>query len=755
MTSSATTSDPSRQTDQRTGSGGDGRRLVRRIGLITVVVALVAATISFIVLTGLSPINPTPEVIRAAMVINGILVVILLVTIALEARSLLLARQRGRAAARLHVRIVTLFSLIAAVPAIIVAVIAVITLDVGLDRWFQDRTRQIVSNAVTVANAYVQEHTRVLRSDLIAMASDFSRAKPLYDEEPLRFDLFFKTQLTLRQIPAAYLLGSDGSIITSAVIDSDVKMLMPPQGVLERAEDGEPVLIAPGPSNLVGGVMKLTGYVDTYLYIARALDSRVVEYLSVTKEKASEYARLEESRFGVQVAFGMIYVGMTLVLLLSAIWIGLGFANRLVTPIRRLIGAADQVSRGNMDVEVAIGRREGDLFRLGNTFNTMMKQLRSQRGELLAANDQIDRRRRFTEAVLAGVSAGVLGIDEDSRISLANNSAQHLLALSFDELVGRPIDEAVPEFSGIVPAAHAAATGNRTEEVVLVRDGRERTFSVQATSEQSTGRDHGLVLTFDDITDLVAAQRSTAWADVARRIAHEIKNPLTPIQLSAERIKRRYGKQIEDDRTVFDQCIDTIVRQVGDIGRMVDEFSSFARMPKAVMEERDLTDTVSEAVFLVGVGRQDVEFTTEFEEQPMIGRFDHRLIGQAVGNVVKNATEAVEAAIAADEREGHIHVRVHRDGPRFVIDVIDNGIGWPKENRQRLLEPYMTTREKGTGLGLAIVGKIVEEHGGRIELRDAPAVAEGGSGAMVRLTLLVNGGGAAASDAAESLTEGA
>ena len=646
------------------------RRLVRRVGLFTVVLALITVSISFLVLTGLAPITPTKSVIRTAMVINTILVAILIITILLEARGLLLARRKGRAAARLHVRIVTLFSLIAAIPAIIVAIIALITLDIGLDRWFQDRTRQIVSNALTVAKAYVQEHTNVLRGDIVTMAMDFTRAKPLYDEEPMRFDRFFETQLSLRQIPAGFLLDPDGSVITSAIIDPSVKILMPPPGVMKRAVGGEPVLIAPGPSNLVGGVMKLTGYVDTYLYVARSLDTRVVDYLRITRENANEYASLEESRFGVQIAFALIYIGVTLVLLLSSIWIGLGFANRLVTPIRRLIGAADQVTRGNMDVEVSVSKREGDLAKLASTFNNMIAQLNNQRGELLSANDQIDRRRRFTEAVLSGVTAGVLGIDEDRRISLANSSAQQLLAAPESELIGRTIDEAVPELAAVAQVVENAPSGMHRAQIVLTRDGRERTFLVQATIEQSTHREHGVVVTFDDITDLVTAQRSTAWADVARRIAHEIKNPLTPIQLSAERIKRRYGKRIEDDRAVFDQCVDTIVRQVGDIGRMVDEFSSFARMPKAVKEERDLSETVEEAVFLVGVGHPAVEFSAEFEEKPMIGRFDHRLIGQAVGNVVKNAAEAIEAAQANEGESGRITVTARSDGSRFVIDVI-------------------------------------------------------------------------------------
>jgi len=708
---------------------------VRSLGLVIVIVTLVSLAITFLILTGSTTIPPTKTVVRVAMAINGILAVVLIGTIGWEILSLVRARRRGRAAARLHVRIVTLFSVIAAFPAIVVAITASITLDQGLDRWFQDRTRGIVSNALTVANAYLQEHAHVLRGDLIAMGADVDRAKQLYDYEPSRFDTFFQTQASLRLLPAAYLVGPDGKVITSAVLNPEMNVLMPPPQAISQSAVGKPVLIAPGPSNLVGGVVKLAAYEDTYLYVVRMLDPRVIEYLRLAKENADEYSQMEENRFGVQVAFGLVYIGVALVLLLVSIWIGLGFANRLVAPIRRLIGAADQISRGNLDVTLPINGREGDLARLGSTFNTMTGQLRHQRGELLAANKLIDRRRRFTEAVLSGVTAGVLGIDEGGSVTLANRSAVELLEVNEALLIGHPIEDTVPELRHIVEEARSDTSRERLEQITLLRDGRERIISVRATNERSPSEEHGIVVTLDDITDLVSAQRASAWADIARRIAHEIKNPLTPIQLSAERLRRRYGRKIEDDTAVFDQCVDTIIRQVGDIGRMVDEFSAFARMPKAAITPGDLTEAVSEAVFLQTVGNPEIEITTEFAEKPMPATFDHRLITQAVTNVVKNATEAVEAVPAEEQRPGKIHVRTYRDGDFFVVDIIDNGIGLPVESRRRLLEPYMTTRKKGTGLGLAIVGKIMEEHGGCIELLDAPAVAEGGHGAMVRLLL--------------------
>ena len=699
-----------------------------------VVVSLISITFTFFLLMGVTPIPPDGPVAQVAMVINGVLVAALLLLIGLELLSLWQARRRGRAAARLHGRIVTLFSFVAAVPAILVAILATITLDRGLDRWFEDRTRLIIDNALTVAQAYLQEHARVLRGDLIAMANDIDRAKAVYEFEPTRFDSFFQTQTSLRALLGAFLMKSDGTVITRIIVNPEMDVLLPPNQAFEQASGGEPVIIAPGVSNLVGGVMKLSAYDDMYLYVTRAMDKRVVDYMRLAEEGANQYTRMEQSRFGVQVAFALVYTGVTLVLLLSSIWIGFGFANMLVAPIRRLIGAADQVSKGNLYVQVDTDKSAGDLANLGATFNNMTAQLRGQRDALLAANDQIDRRRRFTEAVLSGVTAGVIGVDDSGRITLVNRSALSLVGVSESALLDEPLAQAVPELAGIIEDVLARADDRMSEtQVSLHRHGRERTVNVRVTSEQSTRSEHGFVVTLDDITDLVTAQRTSAWADVARRIAHEIKNPLTPIQLSAERIRRRYGKVIVEDRGIFDQCVDTIIRQVGDIGRMVDEFSSFARMPKPTMEVSDLRTTVREAAFLQGVANPDISIRTDLPESAVKMRFDQRLVGQALTNVIKNATESVLALPAEQVADGRIDIHLAQGDGKVVIDVTDNGIGLPVENRQRLLEPYMTTREKGTGLGLAIVKKILEEHGGGIELLDAPrdtAESSGGRGAF-------------------------
>ncbi|MEW5421863.1 ATP-binding protein [Amorphus sp. 3PC139-8] len=728
-------------TDHPLRPQSDRRPWIRTASMWTVGAALVSVTATFLVLTGLTPIAPDGQVVEIALVINALLVGILVVGVAWEAVSLWRARRARRAGARLHVRVLALFSLMAVLPAALVAVVAVITLNRGLDRWFEERTRAIVDNSVAVADAYVEEHAGVLRGDLIAMAHDVDRARQLYDHEPARFDQYLQTQASLRLLPKAFLLAENGTVITSAIINPDLELAMPPAAALKRAEDGSPVMIAPGDANQVGGIMKLKAYDDLYLYIARPMDSRVLEYLRVSQDNAQEYKALDESRLGMQVAFALVYAGVTLVLLVSAIWLGFGFANRLVAPIRGLIDAADEVAHGNLAAEVSIDPNDGDLAHLGETFNTMTSQLRTQHAELLSANEQIDQRRRFTEAVLAGVTVGVLGIEPDGTVSLANRSALTILGTHEDELIGRPLRDGVPEMAGLMDGGSHVGFRARQGQITLKRDGKERTLAVRITVDRADTHRQGWVVTFDDITDLVAAQRTSAWADVARRIAHEIKNPLTPIQLSAERLKRRYGKRVEDDRAVFDQCIDTIVRQVGDIGRMVNEFSTFARMPKPVIEERNLTEAVREGVFLQSVGHPGVKVETQFPEEPVIGRFDHRLVVQAVSNLVKNAAEAIEQKTEADEAEhqGRVDVTIRTEQDAHIIEIVDNGIGLPEEGRQRLLEPYMTTREKGTGLGLAIVGKIAEDHGGRVELLDAKSAGYDHPGACVRLILAVAG----------------
>ncbi len=716
-------------------------RLVRAAGYVAVALALTVSAVTFFILMGLTPIAPTQDVVILAMSVNGGLVAFLVFVVGWEVGNLLLARRRGRAAARLHIRIVALFSVVAITPAILVAIVASITLDRGLDNWFSTRTRSIIDTSQSIARAYVDQQAQIMRTDILALKPEFERARPLLLQDPNRFQAFMNAAAASRGIPGIYLVDGKGEMIAQAQAAAQQEFTAVPTAAMAEASQptGRPVLIAPGgTSNVTGGLVRLAGYDEVFLYVTRDVSEDVVKYVSLTEETVSEFRSLEASRFGVQVAFGILYLGVSIVVLLSAIWLGIAFANWLVSPIRRLIDAAKEVSRGNLSVAVSVKASEGDLGALSDTFNTMTSQLRTQRSDLVSASEQIDSRRRFTEAVLSGVPAGVVGVDAQGRITIANRTALTLLGLSEQTSIGKLVAEALPELGPPIATALRDERSDLRDQIVISRAGRERTINVRVTTERSDGRAHGYVITLDDITDLVTAQRSTAWADVARRIAHEIKNPLTPIQLSAERLRRKFGKVITEDRAIFDQCTDTIVRQVGDIGRMVDEFSAFARMPKPAIEVRNLSESIREAAFLMEVAHPDIEFHVDLPEEPLIGRFDARLMAQALTNIVKNASEAIAAVPAGRDERGKITVAGRREEATIVVDVIDNGIGLPNEGRHRLLEPYMTTREKGTGLGLAIVTKIIEDHGGRIELLDAPAVETGGTGALVRITMPQN-----------------
>ena len=524
---------------------------------------------------------------------------------------------------------------------------------------------------------------------------------------------------------------------------------MPP-GAADGATGGQPVLIEPRTRNIVGAIVKLREIPETFLYTIRLVDPEVIKARQIVRANTDEYRGLEANRRSTQVAFALLYLGLTLVIVLSAIWTGIAVADRLVRPIRQLIGAADEVATGNLDVSVPVRATDGDVASLGDTFNKMILQLKTQRNELLGAKDVIDERRRFSEAVLAGVTAGVIGVDPDGVVTIVNRSAETMLALPAETTVGKKLSVVLPHIGRVLEIGRDSKRPVYREQVAFYRAGSERTFNVQITIEGSGGlsEERAYVVTVDDITDLLEAQRSSAWADVARRIAHEIKNPLTPIQLSAERIRRRYGKVITEDREVFDQCTDTIIRQVADIGRMVDEFSAFARMPKPDMQVSDLRESLREASFLVEVSRADIAFERDFGSTPLMGTFDGRLLSQAFGNVIKNAAEAIEGAEREDGRHGVIRIQAAMEGDAIRVDVIDNGKGLPRENRQRLLEPYMTTREKGTGLGLAIVKKIIEDHGGRLELHDAPAEFHEGRGAMITMVLPATTGTAERGDTA-------
>ncbi|MEH2589769.1 sensor histidine kinase NtrY-like [Bradyrhizobium sp. AZCC 1721] len=736
MTTAETNSAPSFDPSLTESGGGILRKWVAPFA---VAVALLSAFLTFIVLAGLTPIEPTRQVVYSFLLINAATTLLLVAIISREVWLVIQARRRGRAAARLHVQIVSLFSIIAVLPAVLVAIVANVTIDRGLDRLFSGPTREVIENSLTVARAYMQEHARLIRGDILGMTEDIARARPLYDQDRRSFQELLTANAAARNLPAAMLVDKDGNILVTAKTGIQQEFTTPPREFLSNVNEDEPPIAVFPEANYVAAVIRLRAFDDTFLYVARLLDPRVISQLKQTEASVAEYAQIEARRLGIQVAFALMFAVIALTILMASVLIGLNFANWLVAPIRNLMSAANIVSTGDLHVQVPVHKSEGDLAQLGETFNKMTAELRTQRDELVSASELIDSRRRFIEAVLSSASAGIIGVDASGSVGILNRSAEKLIGHAESETLDHPLSDVLPELDDMMKTAREGTQRLVQGQITITRDGHERNLSVRVSAEQTSHSRDSYIITLDDITELVSAQRTSAWGDVARRIAHEIKNPLTPIQLSAERIRRKFGKVITEDKNIFEQCTETIVRQVDDIRRMVDEFSRFARMPKPVMEGEDVADTVRQAVFLMKVGHPDLDIEADIKQDPMRAQFDRRLISQALTNIIKNATEAIEQVPPEELGKGRIDVIAAREKDDIVIDVIDNGIGLPKVSRARLLEPYVTTRQKGTGLGLAIVGRVLEDHGGRIELKDASDFRPGQRGAWMRLRFAVSG----------------
>jgi len=649
--------------------------------------ALLSAFLTFVVLTGLTRIEPTREVVGSFLLINAATILLLVGIIVREVWLMVQARRRGRAAARLHVQIVSLFSVIAVLPAVLVAVVANVTIDRGLDRLFSGPTREVIQNSLIIARAYTYEHAQLIRGDILGMANDIAHARPLFDQDRGSFKQLLTASAEARDLPGAMLIDKDGAVQETAETGITQNFTAPPRDFLSNVNETDPQIAAFPEANYVAAVIRLHAFNDTFLYVARLLDPRVVAQLKQTETSVAEYAQVESRRLGIQVAFALMFAVIALTILMASVLIGLNFANWLVAPIRRLMGAAIVVSTGDLHVQVPVHKSEGDLAQLGETFNKMTQELRTQRDELVSASDLIDSRRRFIEAVLSSASAGIIGVDASGSVGILNRSAEKLIGHAESETLDHPLSDVLPELDEMMKTAREGTQRLVQGQITITRDGQERNLSVRVSAEQTSQSRDSYIITLDDITELVSAQRTSAWGDVARRIAHEIKNPLTPIQLSAERIRRKFGKVITEDKAVFDQCTDTIVRQVDDIRRMVDEFSRFARMPKPVMEGEDAADTVRQAVFLMKVAHPDLDIETDIKQDPLQAQFDRRLISQAVTNIVKNAAEAIEQVPPEELGKGRIDVIAARENDDIVIAVIDNGIGLPKVARARLPEP--------------------------------------------------------------------
>ncbi|WP_036255327.1 sensor histidine kinase NtrY-like [Methylocapsa acidiphila] len=710
-------------------------RFTIRFGPAAVVMALVVALVSFLIFAGFTPIAPRPGVLFGLFLANILCILLVVSFVAAEAYALFKARRAGVAAAQLHIRIVGLFSIIAAAPALLMAGVGSVTLDRSLNPSFMADGRGFVANTIDAARLFREAQCTSLFQEANLTAGDLDRAKLMFEVDRPTFREFFRSRARFLGFSAAALLKSSGETIEkvdtgalfgNAVVRPDASDF----AYAQKTKDPSCLILDEGRTFVA--LIALGSFQDTFLYVARPVDPFTIQFARSAAKLVSLYDGFDSHRRSIQIAFATVFVLIALIMILSATWLGLSFANRLVAPIRRLIAAADQISSGNLGVKVQVRKSEGDLAHLGETFNKMTSELRLQQNRLIAASNLIDERRRFTEAVLSGVPVAVIGVGPKGEITVLNPSAERLIPQAGEGAsgaVGQPLEAVLPEVKEAFDEAHFSHGRIAQGQVSLDRDGLERLFNVTVTSEPTERADKSYIVTLDDITDLVTAQRTAAWADVARRIAHEIRNPLTPIQLSAERLKRKYGRLIVQDRDVFDQCTDTIVRQVDDIKRMVDEFSAFARMPRAKVEHDDLGECVRRVLFLMRVAHPDIVFDEHLPEAPLLGQFDRRLLSQALTNIVKNACEGIAALAEQGSIDGRISVTLSMVEGSVAIDVIDNGKGFPRENRQRLLEPYMTTRAEGTGLGLPIVAKILADHGGGLELRDAPE----GRGAWVRL----------------------
>ncbi len=713
----------------------DDRIAPGRFGQVAIGAALVLALATFVVFAGLTPIIPTNLVVWSIFASNALVILVLLVLIGLELRRLMAARRAGRAGARLHSRVVVLFSVVAAIPALVTAVVATVSLERVINPAFMQDIGSFIGEAGQVSQRYREAQCRDLLRDTELTAKDLARSARLLQSDHAIFQSYLDDRAKILGLAVAAIMKSDGSLVETAA-QSDANLIAKPEAAdfadaaKQEATCG---LLAQGNAYVV--LRPIEGLSDRFFYAARPLDPMSIKMSGDAAAVGQTFKAFESGRRRIETGFAIVFALLALTMLFSAIWMGLAFANRLVGPIRRLIRAADAVAAGDLTVQVPTHRSEGDLGHLSQTFNSMTQELHQQQGRLIAATAQNEERRAFTEAVLSGVPAGVLGVDAQGVISVSNAAAERLLDAEPGALNGRRINELWPELAQTLAQARSLRLRMHHGQVKLQSGGRERLLNVRVTSNPQE-IERGSVITLDDISELVSAQRTAAWADVARRIAHEIKNPLTPIQLSAERLKRRYSKLIVEGRDVFDQCTDTIIRQVDDIKRMVDEFSSFARMPRARLANDDMTDCVRQALFLMRVGRSDVNIEDQLPATPMIAAFDRRLISQALTNVIKNACEGIDGREPTIKEPGRLLVSLTRDpAGDIVIKVADNGKGFPAQDRNKLFEPYVTTRAEGTGLGLPIVIKIFEDHHGGVELLDGLKRIDGGFGAQVVMKL--------------------
>ncbi|WP_137112814.1 PAS domain-containing sensor histidine kinase [Rhodobacter sp. SY28-1] len=715
------------------------RRVQTAVTLGLVFLGPVLAVATFLALGTINTSAASP-VLRLILLADLIYVLVIAALVLARVARLITERRSRSAGSRLHMRLSGVFMLIALIPTVLVAVFAVLSINIGLEGWFSDRVRSVVGSSLSAAQAYEAVQRDDLAADVVTLAgylNDAKRQSPFIRDDQLRPLLSQAQAVVQRGLKEAYLVDGTGALKTrgekSYLFDFEALT----DEHLRLAREGNTVLIPDWSNNEFRALVLLDAYTDRYLYVTRAVDGSILSLLDETQETVQLYNQLESERGRLLFNFGLIYLGFALILILAAIWLGLWFAERLSRPVGRLAGAAERVGGGDLDVQITEEEGDDEIASLGRLFNQMTRQLKGQREALLHSNAQTESRRRLFDSVLSNVTAGVIGLDSDGDIDFVNRAAERLLDFA-DGQSDIPLAAAVPEFAPLFDRLRDNGSNAVQEEVRLTRKGKLESLLVRMSTRRSgDGALEGYVVAFDDVTDLVSAQRMAAWGDVARRIAHEIKNPLTPIQLSAERIKRKFASQVRDHEDL-EQYTDVIVRQTNDLRRIVDEFSKFARMPEPDRRDCDLAALLKGAVLLQENGQPGVRFVKDIPAGELHLDLDATMIGQAFTNLIKNAGEAIESYQEKAKPQNfvpEIRISLAADDTEAVIRISDNGTGLPPD-RARLFEPYVTTREKGTGLGLPIVKKIIEEHGGTLALLDAP-VFDGNDhpGAMAEIRL--------------------
>ncbi|MBT3702669.1 MAG: PAS domain-containing sensor histidine kinase [Alphaproteobacteria bacterium] len=686
--------------------------LARKLAYMLAIAAIIAGIATYGALTQTSQTSGADQSnILTLLIIDGVILLGMGVLVATNLVNLWMARRRGAAGSRLHTRMVLIFSLLAVAPAIVVGVFSALFLNFGIEAWFQPRIQTALNSSIAVAAAYTREHRRGIEADALGMAAVINRLAPQLVNNPRNLTTVITVQADTRSLTEAVVVDGSRRIIARTPLAFTIMNEGVPRKALEQAANGEVVILTNDDDDRLRALVRLNGLNNAFLYVGRFIDPQVLGHKQKLQQATDDYRRMEGDRSRIQITQALIFLVVAVLLLLTAIWFALNFAGRLVGPVTSLVGAAERVRDGDLAVRVPEGPVDDEVGMLSRAFNRMTDQLEAQRHELMQANQTVDDRRRFTEAVLSGVTAGVIGLDSEARINLPNRSALELLETSMEDIIGEPLSAVAPEMKELLGEAQNRASRRAEGQINLVRKGRTHILLVRIVGDRSG--EQGIVVTFDDITELVAAQRTSAWADIARRIAHEIKNPLTPIQLSAERLKRKYLKEVTSDPEVFTNCTDTIIRQVGDIGRMVDEFSAFARMPSPKFETEKLDELVQEAVFMQQVAHPEVSYDSKLPDVGVYLSCDRRQVAQALTNLLQNAADALTEAHNTD---GKIEIVVVEEDGETIVEVIDNGPGFPGQDQHRLTEPYVTHRDKGTGLGLAIVKKVMEDHGGRLVL---------------------------------------